>query len=87
MNNIVEKIYGPEYSPQTGSRMRYDIDMHVEAFLMDDRDNAKGYYHNANQEQISNANCSHTLRSELTEEGKTSKPGLDTPFKFFSAIP
>ena len=34
MYNIVEKIYRPEYSPQSNSRMRYNINMHVEAFLI-----------------------------------------------------
>ena len=31
--NIVEKVYGVEYSPQTNAPMRYDVDEHVEAFL------------------------------------------------------
>mmetsp|Transcript_27725 Transcript_27725/g.59260 ORF Transcript_27725/g.59260 Transcript_27725/m.59260 type:complete len:123 (-) Transcript_27725:275-643(-) len=52
MHNIVEKMYGPEYSPKTNSSMRYDIDMHVDAFLMDDKDNPKGFYRNFNREQI-----------------------------------
>ena len=52
--NIVEKVYWPEYSPtKTNSRTRrYDIDMHVDGFLMDDKDNRKGLYHNSNGEQI-----------------------------------
>ena len=29
MYNIVEKVYGPEYSPQSHPRMRYDITMQL----------------------------------------------------------
>ena len=70
MYNIVKKVYGTEYPPKTNSCMRYDIDMHVDAFLMDDKDNPKGFYHNSNWEQkLSRASCSNTSCSDLLGMG------------------
>ena len=50
--NIIEKVYGPEYSPRSNFRVRYDIGKHVEAFILEDRNNKKGCYHNTNREQV-----------------------------------
>ena len=33
MYNVVEKVYGLVYSPRTNSKMKKDINLHVEAFL------------------------------------------------------
>ena len=52
MYNVIEKIYGPEYSPCSNSRMRYDIDMHIDALLTKNKDNKRGPCYNANWDQL-----------------------------------
>mmetsp|Transcript_26601 Transcript_26601/g.58545 ORF Transcript_26601/g.58545 Transcript_26601/m.58545 type:complete len:231 (-) Transcript_26601:36-728(-) len=47
-----ESLHRPEYSPRSHPRMRYDITMHVECFLVEDNTNSRGYYYNTNQEQM-----------------------------------
>ena len=56
MYNIVEKVNGSENTcrdPPTNSQiMRYNINMHVKAFLIKNKDNPKGLYYSTSQEQI-----------------------------------
>ena len=52
MYNVNEKIYGPEYSPRSNSPMRYNVDMPIDAFLKENKDNERGPHYNANQDQM-----------------------------------
>ena len=73
MYNIVEKIYGSAYSPSTSSRMRYDIDMHVDAFLMDNKDNPRGPYYNLKREQMIPRQLLLYTKFRTKREGKSIK--------------
>ena len=65
------------FAPNKRPFMWYDVDEHVKAFLSEDMDNKKGYYHNASREQaISCQLLSPTSFSDITEEERV-HPSLD----------
>ena len=74
--NIVARVYGEELSPMTNTCMQYDIDGHVDAFLVEDIDNIKGPYRNAHREHISSRQLfSYTSCSDFPETVTVSKLG------------
>ena len=52
MYNIVERIYGEEYSAETNKTIREDVNLHVDAFLDINRKNKTGPYCNSDREEI-----------------------------------
>mmetsp|Transcript_12858 Transcript_12858/g.27242 ORF Transcript_12858/g.27242 Transcript_12858/m.27242 type:complete len:119 (+) Transcript_12858:244-600(+) len=71
MYNIVEKIYRSEHSARTNTRMRYNIDMHADAFLIDDRHKGKDYCHNTNWEQMIPGQLFAYIMFRTKREGKS----------------
>ena len=52
MYNIVERVYGEEYSAETNVTIREDINLHVDAFLEINRKSKTGPYHNSERKEI-----------------------------------
>ena len=52
MYNIVERVYGEEYSAETNVTIREDINLHVDAFLEINRKSETGPYHNSEREEV-----------------------------------
>ena len=52
MYNIVERVYGEEYSAETNVTIREDINLHVDAFLEINRKNKTGPYRNSEREEV-----------------------------------
>ena len=53
MYNIVERVYGKEFSAaETNKTIREDMNLHVDAFLEINRKNETGPYHNSEQEEV-----------------------------------
>ena len=52
MYNIVERVYGEEYSAETNKTIREDINLHVDAFLEINRKNKTDPYRNSDRKEI-----------------------------------
>ena len=83
MYNIVEKVYGSEYSPRSHSQMRFDMNMHVDAFLRENKDNPRGLYCNTSQEQMIPRQFFSYIIYKSVREGRSIQAWVGYPLQTF----